>query len=276
MLIKTDSTAFKGVIAAIALLGIGLASLPVLSILLMSFNATSELDFPPRSYSLDWYRKAFELFSDSSDGGDNAAWRALTTSLLVGVSVMITSVIVCVPLAYVLARSRRTWSSAVEVLVTLPLTFPLVSLGLAFLLLAEAMPFELGMLRLVIPHLTLALPFVLRNCLSALNGVGTEIEEAAISLGASPLRAFWDVILPLMRPGVIAGMTFAFVVSFNEFTVTFFMYTIDFSTLPLWMYSRTVSSLDPTALALSSCIIVVDILTILAIDRLTSGTKSVA
>lgn len=275
MFIRSDSPSFKRLVWMLALLGMALASLPMVSILLMSFNATAELNFPPTSYSLHWYRQAFSLFKDAEHGGDSSAWSALVTSIMVGLSVMLISVVVCVPLAYALVRDKRRWTGFVETLATLPLTFPLVSLGLAFLLLAESLPFELGIMRLVIPHLTLALPFVLRNCLSTLYGVGTELEEAAISLGASWSRAFWDVILPIMKPGIVAGMTFAFVVSFNEFTVTFFMYTVDFSTLPLWMYSRTVSSLDPTALALSSFIILIDVVTILAIDRFAGGTRSV-
>ncbi len=65
-------------------------------------------------------------------------------------------------------------------------------------------------------------------------------------LGASPLRAIVDVVVPLMKSGILAGMLLAFIVSFNEFTVTYFLYTIDVMTVPIWMYSRTVSSLDPT------------------------------
>jgi putative spermidine/putrescine transport system permease protein len=273
MMIRTDSIAFKTIMTVLAVIGVAIATLPIFAIVLMSFSPTTEMRFPPEALSLHWYGEALALFNGGA--GDASAWSALTTSLLVGLSVMVISILVCVPLSYVLMRQSTSWNRVIETLVTLPLTFPLVALGLAFLLLAEALPFDIGIARLVIPHLTLAMPFVLRNCLSALNGIGTDIEDAAISLGSSPIRAAIDVILPLMRPGIIAGMTFAFVVSFNEFTVTFFMYTIDFSTLPLWMYSRTVSSLDPTALALSSLIIVVDIVIILAIDRIAGGTKNI-
>jgi putative spermidine/putrescine transport system permease protein len=201
-------------------------------------------------------------------GGSLSAAAALGTSLKVGMIVMAAAVIACVPLAYVLARSQGVLWRMIDTLYGLPLVLPVVVLGLAFLLTAEALGVELGIWRLAIPHMTLAFPFVLRNCLSAMSGIGIDLEEAAQTLGASRFRAFLDIVVPMMRPGIVAGLTFAFIVSFNEFTVTFFMYTIDLGTLPLWMYSRTVSSLDPTVLALSSLIILFDLLVILAIDRL--------
>ena len=161
-----------------------------------------------------------------------------------------------------------------ELLFTLPLVFPLVILGIAFLLIAESLALDLGIWRLVIPHVALVLPFVLRKCMSAMNGIDIEIEEAAISLGASWMRAFLDVVVPLMKPGILAGLIFALIISFNEFTITFFMYTIDVSTLPIWMYSRTVSSLDPAVLSLSVGIILVDVIMILIIDKIIAGRAS--
>jgi putative spermidine/putrescine transport system permease protein len=78
-------------------------------------------------------------------------------------------------------------------------------------------------------------------------------------------------VVPLMKPGILAGLIFAFIISFNEFTVSFFMYTIDVRTLPIWMYSRTVSSLDPTTLAISTLIIGLDVALIAWVDKLVAG-----
>ena len=76
--------------------------------------------------------------------------------------------------------------------------------------------------------------------------------------GRGSRRALVDVVLPLMRPGILAGMLFAFIVSFNEFTVTFFLYSIDTMTLPVWLYSRTVSSLDPTVFCFAVFTVAID------------------
>lgn len=237
----------------------------------MSFSASDMPSFPPEALSFRWYSEVWAMLTTEDASSAQSVPKALGTSILVATIVMVVSVMVCVPLAYAMARGGRKISAGMEILFTLPLVFPLVILGIAFLLIAEGSNLELGIWRIIIPHVSLVLPFVLRNCLSAMNGIGTEIEEAAISLGASPLRAIFDVIIPLMRPGILAGLIFALIISFNEFTITFFMYTVDFSTLPIWMYSRTVSSLNPSVLALSVYIVIADVLLIVLIDKIIAG-----
>lgn len=265
---------YKWVITLLSAIGIIIAAAPVLIIVIMSFSAAESSSFPPTEFSLRWYESALKLFSNDDSSGSQAVGRALANSLLIGGIVMTLSVAACIPLAYALVRSQARFRHGMELLFTLPLVFPLVMLGIAFLLIAESLRWELGIWRLVIPHLALVMPFVLRNCISAMSTISRETEEAAISLGASPLRAGLDIIVPLMKPGILAGLIFAFIISFNEFTITFFMYTIDQSTLPIWMYSRTVSSLDPSTLALSVFIIAIDLVLIVAIDKVIAGRSS--
>lgn len=269
-------SAFRRIMLAIAICGLVLCLLPMAMIVLMSFSGDESMIFPPQHFSTHWYGEAWRtLIADRDDL--TSAWQGLKTSLWVALIAMVLTVAVCIPLAYVLERSNSRWKRAIEVLFVMPIVFPLVALGLAFLLMAEHLHryygIELGLWRLVIPHATLALPYVLRNCMAAMNGIGTEIEEAAQSLGASPLRAFFDVIVPLMKPGILAGMIFAFIISFNEFTATFFMYTIDVRSLPIWMYSRTVSALEPTTLAISTLIILLDVILIIWMDKLVSPQR---
>ncbi|MBO6541268.1 MAG: ABC transporter permease [Rhizobiaceae bacterium] len=262
---------FTFAIRLLAVIGILVCALPVAIVTIMSFSASEFTGFPPQSFSFRWYQDVWALFTAADASSAQSVSEATLTSITVAVLVMIISTVVCVPLAYVLARSERRVREGMETLFTLPLVFPLVMLGIAFLLMAESLKLELGIWRIVIPHVALVLPFVLRNCLGAMSGIHVEVEEAAVSLGASPARAFWDVVIPMMKPGILAGLIFALIISFNEFTVTFFMYTIDISTLPIWMYSRTVSSLDPATLAISVVIILFDLVLILLVDRLIAG-----
>jgi len=269
---------FRHTMLALAVLGILFAALPVLAIVVMSFSGGETLDFPPHTLSLRWYRSAFEVLLGGEGDGGNSALAALTTSFTVGVITMVLGVAACMPLAYLLVRrggAARVWT---EQLFGLPLVFPLVVLGVAYLLMAETLArdagIELGLWRLAIPHITLALPFVLRNCVSAMSGIGPELEEAAMTMGASPWRAALDVVVPLMKPGVIAATIFAFIVSFNEFTLSFFLYTVDASTLPIWMFSRTVSSLDPTTLAIATLIILLDVVLIACVDSIAARRGS--
>ncbi len=265
---------YRFVMILLAVCGILISSLPVIVVTIMSFSAADSTGFPPEALSLRWYGEVIDMFTTEDPNSAQSVIGSTLTSLLVAGIVMVVSTGVCIPLAYALARGETRFRSGMELLFTLPLVFPLVILGIAFLLLAESLRLDIGIWRIAIPHIALTLPFVLRNCLSAMSGISVEVEEAAVSLGASPLRAIWDVVIPMMKAGILAGLIFALIISFNEFTIAFFMYTVDVSTLPIWMYSRTVSSLDPSTLALSVFIIVADIVLIVLVDKLIAGRAS--
>lgn len=274
-LIGPKQSVFRWVLMVLAIIGLIISALPVVVILIMSFSDSVLLDFPPKGFSINWYQEAIKVLFGQEENSVTSAFDTLKLSLMISFVTMAVSVFACVPLAYAMARSSKKWRYTGEILFTIPLVFPLVVLGIAYLLMIESISrntgVEISWWRIAIPHITLALPLVLRNCLSAMSGINQDIEVAAISLGASPLRAFWDIVVPLMKPGIIAGLIFAFIISFNEFTVTFFMYTLDWQTLPIWMYSRTASSLDPTILAISSLVIVIDVVLILIVDKFTTG-----
>lgn len=274
-LLGPKNSFFRWLLVFFAIFGLLMATLPVFIIIIMSFSDNVLLDFPPKGLSLMWYSEAFTVLYGDGQNSVMSAYGTVKKSILISFITMVTTIIACVPLSYAMLRSRSHWRYISELLFTIPLVFPLVVLGVAYLLMVEAFSqqsgIDIGIWRISIPHITLALPFVLRNCLSAMNGINNDIELAAISLGASPLRAFWDIVIPLMRPGIIAGLIFAFIISFNEFTVTFFMYTMDIQTLPIWMFSRTASSLDPTILAISSIVIAIDVFLIVLVDKLVAG-----
>lgn len=253
------------VLAALVLV---IAAAPILAMIVMSFGSADTLQFPPPGYGLRWYRAAWHTFISPDASDVLSMGRALTNSMLVAVATMVVATGVAVPAAYVLNRYRFPGKTAVTQLIALPLVYPLVMLGLSLLLVFNVLPFDMSLGRLMIAHIILALPFTVKNCAASIASIGPEFEEAAWTMGASPLRALCDVILPLMRPGILAGMLFAFIVSFNEFTVTFFLYGIDSTTLPIWLYSRTVSSLDPTVFSFAVVIIVIDFGLICLLEKL--------
>lgn len=259
----------------LATLVLCLAALPIVTMITMSFGSSGTLEFPPRDFSLHWYRAAWQTFVTADAGSAQSMGAALTTSLVVAIATMLVATAVSVPAAYALSRYRFRGKTFVEQLVALPIVYPLVMLGLALLLVFNALPVELGLVRLVVAHVILTLPFTVKNCAASVASIGPEFEEAACLMGASPRRAFVDVVLPLMRPGVLAGMLFAFIVSFNEFTVTFFLYSVDTMTLPVWLYSRTVSSLDPTVFCFAVFTVAIDFALIWMLEKLV-GDKGVA
>jgi len=241
---------------------------PIVTTVIFSFNqgSSGRQTDSFTGFTTSWFGVA---------AANSTARSSLTTSLIVAVSTMIIATLVSVPAAYALSRYRFRGKSAVEQLVALPLVYPLVMLGLSLLLVFNVLPVELGVFRLIIAHVILALPFTVKNCAASAASIGPEFEEAACVMGASPRRAMFDVVLPLMRPGILAGMLFAFIISFNEFTVTFFLYGINTMTLPVWLYSRTVSSLDPTVFSFAVFIVAIDFALIWLLEKLI-GDEGVA
>lgn len=261
-----------GVLAAVVLF---LAALPILTMIVMSFGTSSTLEFPPAHFGLRWYRTAWHTFV-SPDASDTLSMgAALTTSLIVAITTMVVSTAVAVPASYALSRYRFRGKPFVEQLIALPVVYPLVMLGLALLIVFNALPVDLGMTRLIVAHVILTLPFTIKNCTASVASIGPEFEEAACLMGAGPYRALLDVVLPLMRPGILAGMLFAFIISFNEFTVTFFLYDINTMTLPVWLYSRTVSALDPTVFSFAVFTVAIDFALIWMLEKL-MGDSGVA
>ena len=258
-------TKLTGMLAATVLL---LAALPIITMIVMSFSASDTLAFPPASYGLQWYRSAWQTFVSPDSSDVLSMGQALGTSLMVAVATMFIAAAISIPAAYALHRFDFPGKGIVEQFIALPMVYPLVMLGISLLLVFNYLPVELGLFRLVIAHVILALPFAVKNCAASLAGIGPEYEEAAFLMGATPLRAMFDVVFPLMRPGILAGMLFAFIVSFNEFTVTFFLYDINSMTLPVWLYSRTVSSLDPTVFSFAVFIVLIDFILIWLLEKL--------
>jgi len=252
-----------------------LAALPIITMIVMSFSASDTLQFPPQGYSFQWYRAAWHTFASPDASDVLSMGQALMTSLTVAGSTMLIATALSIPAAYALNRFNFPGKAFVEQFISLPLVYPLVILGLSLLLVFNWLPADLGVFRLIIAHVILALPFTVKNCAASIAAIGPEFEEAAYMLGARPLRALVDIVLPLMRPGILAGMLFAFIVSFNEFTVTFFLYDINTMTLPVWLYSRTVSSLDPTVFSFAVFIVLIDFVLIWVLERLV-GDEGVA
>src|SRR5690606_10033795 len=112
------------------------------------------------------------------------------------------------------------------------------------------------------------IPFAMRAINAALREVPRELEWAAMNLGASRLRALWRVTLPISLRGVAAGFIFAFIMSFDEVTVTIFMTGPAYQTLPMRIYNYLSDQVDPTVAAVSSLLIVMSVILILVLDRM--------
>jgi putative spermidine/putrescine transport system permease protein len=153
-------------------------------------------------------------------------------------------------------------------MISLPVVFPVIVLGVALLVMVSHLGIELVFWRIVVAHVIITFAFVVRNCIASLSGISPSLEEAAYTLGANWRRSFVEIVLPLMRPGILSGMLLAFVLSFNHITTSYFLSTVDLVPLPVWLIQRNGVVLDLTTFSVSSMVICIDIVLIWALDRL--------
>jgi putative spermidine/putrescine transport system permease protein len=149
-----------------------------------------------------------------------------------------------------------------------PLMLPAILTGLALFQLFILSGVGRPVWGLIIGHTLVAVPYVLRTTLAVLHNFDTRIEEAAASLGASPARVFREVTLPLIRPGVIAGGIFAFIVSFDQFPISLFLVLPKGETLPVVLFNYIKFDLDGAIAAASMVSIVMALAVVLLLERL--------
>jgi putative spermidine/putrescine transport system permease protein len=231
---------------------------PVILVIPMSFSADRVLAWPPTGFSLRWYAAMFT---------EPGLMQAARNSLVLGLIVTALSVLLATPAALVLARGRFAGREAVLALLTAPLLLPTIVLGLALLIVFVGYGLVGSWPGLVLAHLLVTLPYALRVLSTAISTLPASVEEAASSLGASPLTVFRRITLPLMLPGVIATCAITFLVSFDEVVISLFIVGPRLVTLPVALYRYVESRTDPLVAAVSSVLVLLTILIVLVLDR---------
>ena len=230
--------------AVIAL--VAFMTLPTVVVIAVSVNPTAILSFPPTGFSLRWYANALTYPQFQ---------RAAVNSVLVTAAASLLALPIGTAAALALERGRLRGRHVWATLLLSPLVVPGVAAGLGFLILAAG----LGLLRsravLIAAHVALVMPFVVRSVWVSVKNLDPMLERAAASLGATPWRTFRRVTLPLLAPGLTAGLLFAVIVSLNEFVVSLFVSNRVTEILPVAMFSYVVNYTDPTIAAMSSLFI---------------------
>jgi putative spermidine/putrescine transport system permease protein len=240
---------------------------PIVMVVVMSFTPATTLQFPPPGLSLRWYAEIWSMFA-----GENAGAARLRESLLASLAIASATALIClaagVPASYALVRLRFRGRGVIEELLGLPIIFPTVVLGISLLVLVSWSGLDFGMMQIVVAHAIVGLPFMMRNCIAAMHGIDPTLEEAAKTLGASGVRAFAEIVLSLTRGGIASGTLLVFILSFNEFTLSYFLYTVDVFPLSIWLFQQSNTSFSPAVFAVSALIIFLNVLIILVVDIL--------
>lgn len=216
---------------------------PFAIIVAASFSAGDTLAFPPQGFSLKWIWKVFtvESFRES-----------FFMSMFLAIGGTFAALVLGIPAAYAMSRYKLPFSETVRTIVSAPIIVPGIIVGLA-LLRYFVVPFGIGItFALFMAHTALILPYAVRVVSASLNNLRSDIEEAAVLLGSSRLGAFFRVVLPNIRGGILSAFILGFVTSFNQVPVSLFLSGPGVRTLPIDMLGYMEIVFDPSVAALSS------------------------
>lgn len=239
---------------------------PIVVVVMLAFSADNFILFPPSGYSLRWFQQL---------AGNRQLLAALWLSVQIAAVVTLCSLAIGVPAALALAKGRFAGKGALTSFFLAPLLLPTLITGLALLLFFSPLKLAATLPGLVLGHMTVTVPFVIRMMTTALANLPDDIEAAAATLGARPWRVVRRLTLPLAAPGLIACACLSFLLSFDETVISLFIAGPRASTLPVEMVRYVEGRTDPLIAALSVVLIVATLVVILVVERLVGVARAV-
>ncbi len=230
----------------------GFLYLPIVTLIIYSFNGQGVGGFPPHNLTLDWYRQLF---------ADEAIWDSVWNSLLVAVSAVGISLAFGIPAALALDRANFPGKALFRRLVLLPLILPGIITGLSLLMLFRAVDMRLGLITIILGHGTALISVATTEVFAGLQKLDRAQEEASLDLGANYWQTFWRVTLPNLHLSIIGAALLIFTLSMDEIAVSFFLIGRD-NTLPLEIWGRLRRGITPEINAISTIIFVFSLLAI--------------
>lgn len=239
--------------------------LPFIVVLGSSFDSATEyrIDFPPHRLTLVNYEAIPPNY-----------FHAAGVSLMIGITVAVISTVIGLCAALGLVRSRIGGREALQSFFRLPVQIPFVVTGAVFLQFYyqvagwSGLNVLIGPLGLIVAHIFVAVPYSVGAITAVLLRFDPALEEAAEILGASGWTTFWRVTLPVIRPGVMAGLFYAFIISFGDVPIALFLVTGKWTTLPVLIFQDMQFDFRPSMLAVSSLIAILSLATILGVQKL--------
>ena len=243
----------------VAVLVFGFLMAPLVVIILASFSPTTIVTFPPRGFSLEWYANIFGSSTNFVSGFFN--------SIKVAVIATVADIFLGVTAALAVSRYRFKGRELLVAFFTSPMYVPSIAFGFVLLQVFSAIGSIPAFLRILLGHGAIILPYILRNTLAVLASFNWTLEDAAASMGATPLQTFFKITLPLVKPGVVAGALLSFLYSFDEAVLSSLLNSPKFITLPIRIMNYMEFSFDPTLAAISTVLILLSFMTIVLLER---------
>ena len=231
---------------------------PVILTVVVSFNGSQFIEFPPTSFSLDWYANISSIHRIGS---------ATLISLGIGLMAAGLATVFAIGAALVLVRYPLPAKPVLTAFLLSPVTLPTVAIGIALIQFFIMLDVAFTWYSLVFGHIVLIVAYPIRTIIASLTLSDTSLEEAAASLGAGRLAVFRTITLPQLRPGLISGFLFAFLISFDNYPISIFLVRGELTTMPIEVFNYISQNLDPTPAAFSTLYIVIVSIVIMLAER---------
>ncbi|MEG1270092.1 MAG: ABC transporter permease [Ruthenibacterium sp.] len=227
--------------------------LPIFLVVIYSFNL-SKISSVWSGFSLKWYQVLFK---------DAAMFEALRNSLVLAFSASFLAAIIGTLAAVGFTKIKPRTKSAVEYVSMLPIMIPEIILGMVFMAFFSMLRLPFGMLTLILAHTAFCIPYIYMLVKARLVGMDKSLPEAARDLGASELRVFFDITLPLLLPAILSGMLLSFAMSLDDVIISLFVTGVNVNTLPIKVYTQMKTGVTPEINALCTLMLGATILMVL-------------
>lgn len=231
---------------------------PVLLVIATSFTTATYLSFPPIGFTFKWYEVALQK---------QDFLNSFYFSLYVGILSCVLATILGALASIALTRFRVIGHSVIDGFFMSPLVLPTIVIGIALLQFLSRTHVPITSEVLILAHVVITTPYVIRLVTASLTGVDLAYERAARNLGAGPIRAFWEVTFPLMLPGLAGGAAFAFITSFDNVTLSVFLSTPSRVALPVRIFNLWDQPIEPWLTAICTMVILFTVAMIALIER---------
>lgn len=240
--------------------------LPIVVLIVYSFNGQGVGGFPPRNFTLNWYRLLFQ---------DDAIWASVLNSLGVALAAVVIALALGIPAGLALDRATFPGKGMFRRLVLLPLVLPGIITGLSLLMLFREADVKLSLMTITLGHGTALISVATTEVFAGLQKLDRAQEEASLDLGATYWQTFWRVTLPNLKLSIIGAALLIFTLSMDEIAVSFFLIGRD-NTLPLEIWGRLRRGITPEINAVSTIIFVFSLLAIVVWYRLRTRAEGSA